>query len=180
MVLTAAHCFKDPDSPPVESMTVISGAKEPTNPEDLDKRRDIQQRKIERVVTHPLYEWPAAKFDLVIVKLDESLTFKPSTWPICVPEKEGPRQDHRGKSYTLLGYGRDINNEERGESLTTELLQVKVSLSQTIENVGPCLLYYGNLMKIEPLVHLKNSLLFLKAKSTCRIADFVITSMEQY
>ena len=109
-------------------MTVISGAQEPTNPEDLAKRRNmIQQKKIKNVMIHNLYESPAAKYDLALVKIKGRFRFNPSAWPICVPEKEQPRVDHKGNAYTLLGYGRNINNEERGEVLTAEVLKVYVS-----------------------------------------------------
>ena len=76
---------------------------------------------------HNLYESPAAKYDLALVKIKGRFRFNPSAWPICVPEKEQPRVDHKGNAYTLLGYGRNINNEERGEVLTAEVLKVYVS-----------------------------------------------------
>ena len=106
-------------------MSIIAGSDDPVNPTLGKKRKFVQKKKIEDVKIHPLFESPAAKYDLALVKIKGEFTFRDSRWPICIPKKTESRAFHSGRGYTLLGFGRDINKVNSGSVLTELTLDVQ-------------------------------------------------------
>ena len=121
-VLTAAHCFHRLDE---TKMTIIAGSDDPANQIPERKRRLVQEKKIDNVEIHPLYENPAARYDLALVKIKGRFTFRNSRWPICIPDETRSREFHFNRGYSLVGFGRDINKKDRGSVLTTLDLDVQ-------------------------------------------------------
>ena len=141
-VLTAAHCFVDEGIPLDQTkMTVVAGSEDPASPIPDKKRKFIQKKKIEDVKIHPLSEVPAARYDLAIIKIKGQFTFRDSRWPICVPDKTESREFHSMKGYTLVGFGQDINRENRGSVLTT--------LDLIVQPTGACTSLYGRILNDE-------------------------------
>ena len=69
-------------------MTVMAGSADPTNtPTHRSKRKFIQRRKIKEVKLHPLFDSPAAKFDLALVEIVGQFSFRDSRSPICIPSE---------------------------------------------------------------------------------------------
>ena len=69
-------------------MTIVAGSDDPTNtPAHRSKRKFIQRRKIKEVKLHPLFDSPAAKFDLALVEIVGQFTFRDSRSPICIPSE---------------------------------------------------------------------------------------------
>ena len=129
-VLTAAHCFFGEFPEDETKMTVIVGANEPTNPKSLIKRRRfIQQKKIDNVKIHPLYDKKlySAKYDMALIQIKGEFNFRESIWPICIPEKIAEREEHFDLGYILLGYGKNTNEMDKGEVLSSETLIVQPS-----------------------------------------------------
>ena len=106
-------------------MTIIAGSDDPANQISERKRRLVQEKKIDNVEIHPLYENPAARYDLALVKIKGRFTFRNSRWPICIPEETRSREFHFNRGYSLVGFGRDINRKDRGSVLTTLDLDVQ-------------------------------------------------------
>ena len=104
-VLTAAHCVVGDYAPELSEMTVIVGAEQPTNQERHQKRRRwIQKQKISSVKIHPQYDYSSAQYDLALVEIEGTFTFRETIMPICIPGKAFPREDHFDKGYALLSY----------------------------------------------------------------------------
>ena len=69
-------------------MTIVVGSSDPTKPPShKSKRKFIERKKIKNVKLHPLFENPAAKFDLALVEIEGQFSFRDSRSPICIPEK---------------------------------------------------------------------------------------------
>ena len=132
-VLTAAHCFYRKYGPISETnMVLIVGANQPTNQTalDIDKTRDqTQSKQIEKVIIHPSFDKStvSAIYDLALVKIQGSFTFKRSIWPICIPDVVHPREHHDGKFNHLVGFGTDISDSKCIECLKSDLLNVKTT-----------------------------------------------------
>ena len=107
-------------------MTIIAGSDDPANLSEREKRF-VEEKKIDNVEIHPLYENPAARYDFALVKIKGRFTFRNSRWPICIPDKARSREFHFGRGYSLVGFGRDINREDRGSVLTTLDLDVQLT-----------------------------------------------------
>ena len=125
-VLTAAHCFHRLDE---TKMNIIAGSDDPANSIPEKKRNLVQKKKIDNVKIHPLYENPAARYDLAIVKIKGQFMFRNSRWPICIPEETRSREFHFSKGYSLVGFGRDLNLDNRGSVLTTLDLDVQPTVA---------------------------------------------------
>ena len=68
-------------------MTIVVGSEDPTNPPShRSKRKFVQKKKIKKVIFHPLFENPAAKFDLALVEIKGRFSFRDSRSPICIPD----------------------------------------------------------------------------------------------
>ena len=68
-------------------MTIVVGSEDPTNPPShRSKRKFVQKKKIKKVFFHPLFENPAAKFDLALVEIRGRFSFRDSRSPICIPD----------------------------------------------------------------------------------------------
>ena len=135
-VLTAAHCFYSEYGPVSKTdMVLIVGASQPTNQIALataKRRKQSQSKKIKNVLIHPSFNKStvSAPYDLALVEIQGSFTFKKSIWPICVPDEERPREHHFGKGYKLVGFGRDINDSEQCVEfvcLKSDVLNVKTT-----------------------------------------------------
>ena len=114
-ILTAAHCFLGEFPEKQSEMTIIVGANQPTNEDNLEKRkRWVSRKEIKSVEIHPDYDGVlfSAKYDLALVTIKGRFRFKDTIWPICIPEEVRQREYHSGKGYRLVGYGKDINNPE--------------------------------------------------------------------
>ena len=135
-VLSAAHCFIDLDH---KIMAVVAGSSEPTNAEDtIKKAAFIQRKKIEKVEMHPKFVYPAAAYDLALVKIKGQFRFRDSRWPICLPEMSAPRDSHSGIGYVLLGFGRDTSTVNQGNVLT--------QLDLTVQPTAACSTLYGKIL----------------------------------
>ena len=118
-VLSASHCFSVEGIPlDLTKMTIIAGSDDPVNPIPRLKSRFVERKKVQDVKIHPLADYPAARYDLALVKIKGQFTFRDSRWPICLPEATRSRAYHSGRGYTLVGFGRDINKENQGSVLT--------------------------------------------------------------
>ena len=114
-ILTAAHCFLGEYQEDQSKMEIIVGANQPTNEDNLEKRRrQVSRKKIKSVKIHPDYDRVlfSAKYDLALVTIKGRFQFKNTIWPICIPEEVRPRTYHYEKGYRLVAYGKDINNPE--------------------------------------------------------------------
>ena len=68
-------------------MTIVVGSEDPTNPPShRSKRKFVQKKKIKKVIFHPLFDNPAAKFDLALVEIKGRFSFRDSRSPICIPD----------------------------------------------------------------------------------------------
>ena len=142
-VLTAAHCFFDQGvGLDQKNMAIVAGSADPTNAEDSRKRaRFIQRKKIEDVKIHPQFVYPAAAYDLALVKIEGQFSFRDSRWPICLPEISAPRDSHSRISYLLLGFGRDTSAENQGSVLT--------ELDLTVQPTAACSTLYRRILDDE-------------------------------
>ena len=145
-VLTAAHCFFSEYGPVSETnMVLIVGASQPTNKTALaiDKKRRLSQaKKIRNVLIHPSFDKStvSAMYDLALVEIQGSFTFKKSIWPICVPDEERPREHHFRNGYQLVGFGTDISDSGQCiECLKSDQLNVKSTVY--------CSTIYGQILK---------------------------------
>ena len=145
-VLTAAHCFYSEYGLVSEkNMALIVGASQPTNQTALaidKKRRLSQSKKIKKVFIHPSFNKStvSAMYDLALVEIQGSFTFKKSIWPICIPDEERPREHHFSKGYQIVGFGTDISDSEQcSECLKSDQLNVKTTLE--------CSTTYGHILK---------------------------------
>ena len=140
--MSASHCFLDEGIPlDLTKMTIIAGSDDPENPIPGSKTRFVERKKVEDVKIHPLADYPAARYDLALVKIEGQFTFRDSRWPICVPEATRPRAYHSGRGYTLVGYGRDINKENRGSILT--------DLDLVVQPTSACMAKYSGILNDE-------------------------------
>jgi len=127
--ITAAHCFVENGQKisvdKIKEMTVIVGANEPLNEKDLKKRRRfVQQVKIhpKKVLIHEKYDMQtkAAYYDVAIVKILGRFKFRPSVWPICIPEESSDEIDEWWqKGLTLAAYGENTKNEVDNDAVLT-------------------------------------------------------------
>ena len=141
-ILSAAHCFLDEGIPlDLTKMTIMAGSDDPANPIPGDKTKFVEEKKVEHVKKHPLADYPAARYDLALVKIEGQFTFRDSRWPICLPEAAQPRAFHSGRGYTLVGFGKDINKESQGSVLT--------DLSLTVRPTSACLSKYSKILNDE-------------------------------
>ena len=142
-VLTAAHCFLDQGVRLDEKkMLIVSGSSDPTNAEDARKKaRFIQRKKIEDVKIHPKFVYPAAAYDLALVKIEGQFSFRDSRWPICLPKMSAPRDSHSRIGYILLGFGRDTSAGNQGSILT--------ELDLTVQPVAACSTLYAKILDDE-------------------------------
>ena len=145
-VLTAAHCFFSEYGPVSETnMVLIVGASQPTNKTALaiDKKRRLSQaKKIRNVLIHPSFDKStvSAMYDLALVEIQGSFTFKKSIWPICVPDEERPREHHFRNGYQLVGFGTDISDSGQCiECLKSDQLNVQSTVY--------CSTIYGQILK---------------------------------
>ena len=120
-------------------MAIVAGSADPTNPEIARKKaRFIQKKNIANVKIHPNSAYPAARNDLALVEIEGKFRFRNSRWPICIPEVSAPRDSHSRIGYTMLGFGRDINREKRGNVLT--------ELDMTVQPTSACSTLYGRIL----------------------------------
>ena len=122
-------------------MTIIAGSEDPANPIPDNKINFVQEEKIDNVKIHPLSDYPAAKYDLALVKIKGQFTFRNSIWPICMPEKTQPREYHFSRGYIMLGFGRDINKVNKGSVLT--------ELDLDVQPTRACSTIYGRILSNE-------------------------------
>ena len=122
-------------------MTVIAGSEDPANPIPDRKKKFVQKEKIDNVKIHPLSDYPAARYDLALVKIKGQFMFRNSRWPICIPEKTQPREYHFSRGYVMLGFGRDINKVKKGSVLT--------ELDLDVQPTGACSTTYGRILSDE-------------------------------
>ena len=141
-ILTAAHCFEEEGIHYDQNkMTVVAGSDDPASPIPRRKRRFVEKKKIEEVITHPLSENPAARYDLAVVKIKGQFTFRESRWPICIPEETKSRDFHAGRGYSLVGFGQDINRQNRGSVLS--------ELDLVVQPTGACSSKYATVLNDE-------------------------------
>ena len=145
-VLTAAHCFYSDNGPVSETdMVLIVGASQPTNQTALatsKRRKQSQSKKIKNVLIHPSFDKStvSAMYDLALVEIQGSFSFKKSIWPICVPDEVRPREHHFSNGYHLVGFGTDISDRKQCiECLKSDQLNVKTTLN--------CNATYGQILK---------------------------------
>ena len=123
-------------------MAILAGSSDPTNPEETRKKaRFIQRKKIRDVKIHPKFVYPAAAYDLALVKIEGQFSFRDSRWPICLPEMSAPRDSHSRIGFLLLGFGRDTSAENQGSVLT--------ELDLTVQPVAACSTLYGKILDDE-------------------------------
>ena len=145
-VLTAAHCFYSDNGPVSQTkMVLIVGASQPTNKTALatsERRKHSQLKEIKNVLIHPSFDKStvSAMYDLALVEIQGSFTFKKYIWPICVPDEVRPREYHFGKFNHLVGFGTDISHSEQcSECLKSDQLNVKTTVY--------CNTTYGDILK---------------------------------
>ena len=85
-IITAAHCFK-PGSPDLSTITAVMGSQN-LRKLSTQYRKDIA---IKYFKMHPEYEENTlkAKFDIAMVKLEETIVFDSFVYPICLPNFKG-------------------------------------------------------------------------------------------
>jgi secreted trypsin-like serine protease len=142
-VLSAAHCFLDQGVRlDQKKMEILAGSFDPTNPEEARKKaRFIERKKIRDVKIHPEFVYPAAAYDLALVKIEGQFNFRDTRWPICLPEISAPRDSHSRIGFILLGFGRDTSAENQGSVLT--------ELDLTVQPVAACSTLYGKILDDE-------------------------------
>ena len=67
-------------------MTIVVGSSTPTKRLRRSKKKLEQRTKIKKVILHPLFKNPAAKFDLALVEIKGRFSFRNSRSPICIPD----------------------------------------------------------------------------------------------
>jgi len=141
-VLSAAHCFWVEGIPlDLTKLAIIAGSDDPVSPILRSKARFVERKKVVDVKKHPLADYPAARYDLALVKIEGQFTFRDSRWPICLPEATRSRAYHFGRGYTLVGFGRDINKENQGSVLT--------DLDLIVQPTNACMAKYSGILNDE-------------------------------
>ena len=113
-VLTAAHCFDNPNS--ADSLYLILGSDDLQ--EDIENQFYRVERDIERTYIHPKYQKEFHYFDLALIKIDIPLDFSAGILPICLPKQAIADVDSRqNDGVTLAGYGAISSSDQSNSQL---------------------------------------------------------------
>ena len=105
-LLTAAHCFAESSDNyiPKEQLKVVFGLHDLNMLNLPFVTKTI--RNITEVKVHPDYKWQEAYADIVIVEVDEKVSFSEVIYPVCLPDKQNANKNHlKEKSVTMVGFG---------------------------------------------------------------------------
>ena len=72
------------------------------------KRERGTKHKIKRLHVHEKYDFDtrAAYYDIAIVEVTKEIRFRPTVWPICIPELVNENRDkYRNQTVKVIGYG---------------------------------------------------------------------------
>ncbi|CAG2172447.1 unnamed protein product, partial [Oppiella nova] len=133
-VLTAAHCLIWPNRTiKPEELVVRVGAHNRTHNETT--ARDY---KVESVTVHKNYTEPIYGYDIVLIKLRNTVRFSRRVHPICLPPDNN--DDYEGREAMVSGWG---HTAERGEN-SPVLMEVPVP----VWNNSDCYDSYINITKV--------------------------------
>ncbi|XP_077965725.1 serine protease 30-like [Styela clava] len=108
-VVTAAHCFRNKYSYPINTWTAILG----TSQNFLNMRLisdGLEIRMLEEVIIHPEHNL-FYHHDIALVKLESQVNYSDVIKPICLPCLETPQE---GDMCWTVGYGKTDDNKDSG------------------------------------------------------------------
>ena len=59
----------------------------------LIKAKKIEIRKVKNISPHPLYQFPKAYNDILIVEIDQPVPFHETIYPLCLPDEPNSDPD---------------------------------------------------------------------------------------
>lgn len=95
-VLTAAHCIEDPYNGPASDLKIGTATFEFDEVDDL-----VQDRKVSKVIAHPLYKPPSKYHDIALIKADEYFILNRYIRIACLQLED----ELDSKSATVIGFG---------------------------------------------------------------------------
>ena len=101
----ATIIFRDGGAIDKSRLTIVLGANDPMDPEDLKRGQTAQIKKFE---IHDQYDIQnrTAYNDIAIVELMKKIRFKSNIWPVCLPEETNSDQNHLYRQgISIIGYG---------------------------------------------------------------------------
>ena len=109
-IVTAAHCEKQARNRlggDFANITLVMGMSDPSEGDELIKRKRGIKRKVVRFLPHEQYDNVTAYFDIALIEVDESIPFTENIWPICLGKQSITDIDgHIGdKPLAVVGYG---------------------------------------------------------------------------
>ncbi|KAG8335023.1 hypothetical protein J6590_078268, partial [Homalodisca vitripennis] len=134
-VLSAAHCFSNPNS---DRFGVVLG--EHTNSRDPDCELNvcapsIQYRNIERVIIHPDYNYIEQLNDIALVRLKHPIEFNDYVKPICLNTNE-KASNFTNEYMEVAGWGG--TNAEKRLSDILQSLKLKIAPDNYCSNPIIC------------------------------------------
>ena len=68
-------------------------------------------RKIKKIEVHPKYVWKKAYWDIMLIEVEEEVSFNDYIFPVCIPDEEILDKDHLDKQgLTIVGFGPENKN----------------------------------------------------------------------
>ncbi|KAH8310331.1 hypothetical protein KR044_000781, partial [Drosophila immigrans] len=138
-VLTAAHCI----TPSAEIVAVRMGEHNLDTEEDCTVRHGQQtdclppyeEFGVEDIRPHPKFDRPSNSYDIALIKLNRSVTFRPHISPICLPIDSRSQSITFDQSFYITGWGR---TERRMPS------PILLKATVTRQDLDVCRKYYKN------------------------------------
>ena len=122
LVLSAAHCFAETSENYIqkENLQIVLGLSDLNMLNLSFVPKTI--RKIQAVKVHPSYSWQEAYSDLVILVLNETVTFSSTIYPVCLPDKEVQDKNSLVKqSVTIVGFGPKDENSKTMRQISQKI-----------------------------------------------------------
>ena len=123
-VITAAHCMKiNGRQVKNNELTIIFGASDLKDPKTAES--GIQTLAMIDNEIHPQYAG-SAYFDVSIIRLNQTILFSESVWPICLPSKYSSDINNLEKQQGIaVGFG-PINSFSTNPNLTLTSLPLQI------------------------------------------------------
>lgn len=86
----------------------------------LEGEDDVQEMKVEKVLTHPDYQGRITENDIALIKLDKSVIFSNFVRPICLPRED---IDLTGSTAWSTGWGNSNLAGQRNKNILQEIVQ---------------------------------------------------------
>lgn len=117
--ITAAHCVHDyqADKLQLRMGDYHTGSEGPS----LKEAHVHQDRKVEVVVEHSMYNHQTYDYDIALLRLDSPVEFQPNILPVCLPEYD---MDLVGQEAWVTGHGRMYDGGPQPKVLQKVMLPI--------------------------------------------------------